>query len=294
MGFLSNASQAIGGSASGSKEAEKQVKKSAQAQNAAINEAVNQLNLDWQPIYDEVNSGYNTALGDLGSAYTNTSGLWGNDISLGNDAVTRLGQLTDPNETYYAEDPGYQWRLQQGLEAAQNSAVARRMGMSGNTLTALNDYAQGAASQEYGNTFNRYLQLAQYGQRADAQQMANEQWYYGNKGNLEVNKSGSLASLMQNKSDAMQNYQLARGGVNSNLYNQKANLALANAPIALASTALAAYMGGGYSGPQQVQGTSTTQQQPQQGYSGTLSNGYNYNSNQMNGQGTSMSSLYGW
>jgi hypothetical protein len=53
-------------------------------------------------------------------------------------------------------DPSYNWRLQQGNMATSN--MANRAGglIGGNALTGLNDYAQGAASQEFGNAFNRF------------------------------------------------------------------------------------------------------------------------------------------
>jgi hypothetical protein len=53
-------------------------------------------------------------------------------------------------------DPSYNWRLQQGNMATSN--MANRAGglIGGNALTGLSDYAQGAASQEFGNAFNRF------------------------------------------------------------------------------------------------------------------------------------------
>lgn len=53
-------------------------------------------------------------------------------------------------------DPGYQFRLQQGLQANQNMANQSGGMLSGNTLQGMQNYAQGAASTEYGNAFNRY------------------------------------------------------------------------------------------------------------------------------------------
>ena len=52
-------------------------------------------------------------------------------------------------------DPGYQFRLQQGTDALQNAAAAKGTLADSGTLKALIDYGQGAASQEYGNIWNR-------------------------------------------------------------------------------------------------------------------------------------------
>lgn len=63
-----------------------------------------------------------------------------------------------PTNVTEQNDPGYQFRLAQGNQALQNSAAARGGLLSGGTAKALNDYAQGSASQEYGNVYNRALQ----------------------------------------------------------------------------------------------------------------------------------------
>ena len=59
------------------------------------------------------------------------------------------------------DDPSYQWRLQQGQQAVERSGAAKGMLGSGNILTALTDYGQGAASSEYGAQFSRMLQGSQ-------------------------------------------------------------------------------------------------------------------------------------
>jgi len=57
-------------------------------------------------------------------------------------------------------DPSYQWRFEQGQDAAQNSMSTNRRG--GSFARAMTDYGQGAASQEYQNVFNRNATLAGY------------------------------------------------------------------------------------------------------------------------------------
>lgn len=48
-------------------------------------------------------------------------------------------------------DPGYDFRIKQGLGAIQNSAASHGTLLTGGTEKALSDYNQAAASQEYGN-----------------------------------------------------------------------------------------------------------------------------------------------
>lgn len=54
-------------------------------------------------------------------------------------------------------DPGFGFRRDQGTQAMQQSAAARGVLNTGGTLQDLIDYGQKAASQEYGNAFNRAL-----------------------------------------------------------------------------------------------------------------------------------------
>ena len=55
------------------------------------------------------------------------------------------------------DDPGYQFRLQEGMKALERSAAARGGVLSGATAKDIANYSQGLASQEYGNAYNRAL-----------------------------------------------------------------------------------------------------------------------------------------
>jgi hypothetical protein len=56
----------------------------------------------------------------------------------------------------FQQDPGYQFDLQQGQQAIQRSAAASGGLVSGQGLTALNNYSQNMASNEFQNAYNRY------------------------------------------------------------------------------------------------------------------------------------------
>lgn len=56
----------------------------------------------------------------------------------------------------FEADPGYGFRMSEGMKALQNSRAGRGMLNSGATLKAITRYGQEAASQEYTNAFNRY------------------------------------------------------------------------------------------------------------------------------------------
>ena len=56
----------------------------------------------------------------------------------------------------FRADPGYGFRLKEGLRAIENSALAGGMGRSGATLRGLTRYGQELGSEEFTNAFNRY------------------------------------------------------------------------------------------------------------------------------------------
>lgn len=65
--------------------------------------------------------------------------------------------------------PGYQFALNTGLKATQNSAAARGLGSSGAALRGAADYSTGLANQNYGQYFNNLMSVANLGENAAAQ-----------------------------------------------------------------------------------------------------------------------------
>ncbi len=88
------------------------------------------------------------SLQNYGSSAESARGAYSNPYE------DRLVQLMN-NPDSIADTNAYKFRFNQGQQALERSAASRGMLNSGNTLAALADYGQGAASQEYGNEFNR-------------------------------------------------------------------------------------------------------------------------------------------
>jgi hypothetical protein len=63
-------------------------------------------------------------------------------------------------------DPGYAFRLSEGRNALAHQAAARGGAVSGQSLKAMQNYAQNTASQEFGNAYNRMAGLASLGPSA--------------------------------------------------------------------------------------------------------------------------------
>ena len=62
--------------------------------------------------------------------------------------------------------PGYQFALQQGLQATQNGYTASGLGQSGAALKGAANYAEGLAGTQYQNLFGNELSTAQLGESA--------------------------------------------------------------------------------------------------------------------------------
>lgn len=66
-----------------------------------------------------------------------------------------------PTMKQLAATPGYQFALQQGLQATQNSYAAQGLGQSGAALKGAAGYAQGLATTTYQNQYENYIQQQQ-------------------------------------------------------------------------------------------------------------------------------------
>lgn len=79
------------------------------------------------------------------------------------------GDPRGQQESAFAEwkrDPGYEWRMSEGIKARDRSAAAKGSLLSGAQRKALDAWGQGLASEEYGNYFNRLAAMAGAGQNA--------------------------------------------------------------------------------------------------------------------------------
>jgi len=94
--------------------------------------------------------------------------LYGTKGADGAAATLPQGLYVDPKSTEfgkyakdfgmsdYEADPGYAFRLKEGMKALDAQAASRGGLISGAALKAANRYGQGYASNEYANAFNRY------------------------------------------------------------------------------------------------------------------------------------------
>jgi len=135
----------------------------------------------------------NTSLGGFGSLLSSYPG----------------GAFQAPTAEQAAQAPGYQFQLQQGNQALQQSAAARGNLLTGGTAEALDAFNQGLAQNDYNNVYNQALQTYGTNYNAFQNQQANQ-----------FNRLASLAGVGQTAANTLGSLgQSAANGVSSNLLN---------------------------------------------------------------------------
>jgi hypothetical protein len=113
----------------------------------------------------------------------------------------------------FQADPGYAFRMSEGLKAVDRQAAARGGLISGGALKASQRYGQDLASQEYQNAYNRYqtnrtnllnpLQSLAGAGQTSANTMGNAAAGYGSEGSNALGGAGTAqANAIQNAANA--------------------------------------------------------------------------------------------
>lgn len=191
--------------------------------------------------------------------------------------------FTAPTDVTEQNDPGYQFRAQQGQQAIDRSAAARGTLLTGGTLKDLEQFGQDYGSGEYQNVYNRALQnyttdynssLTDWTTNYNKASQGYAQAYniFSNNQSNQYNRIANLAGLGQVAASQLGSQGLGYAGLNAstlqngasslgNLYTQGANAGAAgiagvtNAGLsalygALNSKSLYGNGNGGYTGGQ--------------------------------------------
>jgi len=127
-----------------------------------------------------------------------------------------VGNYQDPGDfsmEKFQQDPGYAFRMSEGLKALDRTAAARGGLISGGALKAASRYGQDMASQEYQNAFNRYNQNRTYNSGLFNTNRAYQTGQYNQNRNFntdlyQTNRTNALAplgSLMSSGQNAANN-----------------------------------------------------------------------------------------
>ncbi len=156
------------------------------------------------------------------------------------------GFLNNPFDSYLASkglaggkfdtsNPAYQFQLQQGQRALDNSAAARGMGYSGAQMKASQQYGQGLASQEYdkqynransefGDYYNRLAGLSQGGQQAAGSMAQAGSQYANNASNTFGNLSNAQTGILGQQANARASGYAANANALNGTLNSLTNL----------------------------------------------------------------------
>lgn len=125
-------------------------------------EAAERQRKEYQNAYDQSfgAGSYNEKIKDMGLDATIAYNGLINNPAMWNEWLTGGHAYQAPEAFNFTaddltDDPSYKWRLQQGLDAMQQSQVAGGLNLSGAAAKQINDWAQNEASKEYAAAYGR-------------------------------------------------------------------------------------------------------------------------------------------
>jgi len=180
----------------GSRSKRRAAKRASKAQQKAIQGAINSQNQTFNDI-----RGYQSPYIDTGNTAQNRLlALLGLNDDTGSSDYGKYGR--DFQMSDFEQDPGYAFRLSEGLKALDRQAAVRTGVVSGAALKAAQNYGQEAASQEYQNAFNRYQVNRENRLNPLYRLMGSGQDASNYLGNARLQTGTNIANLMTGKGEA--------------------------------------------------------------------------------------------
>lgn len=181
----------------------------------------------------------NNANTTLGSTLTQQQGALAPYLSAGGSGLSGiLNLLQNPNSnlnqqfsfdpTQIANNPDYQFQLQQGLQATQRALAASGQTGSGGEQKALTQYSQGLASNEIGQAYNQALSTFNTNRQGALSQLQG----YGSLAGIGQQATGQNLQALQNYGNLSSNNTL-----NAGLYTGNTGIAAANTNASLGTNA---------------------------------------------------------
>ncbi|NQZ18743.1 MAG: DNA transfer protein p32 [Bdellovibrionales bacterium] len=135
--------------------------------------------------------------------------------------LTRRFSMAD-----FQKDPGYQFRMDEGLKAIDRSAAARGGLNSGRTLKSLTRFGQDYASNEYSNAYNRFTNdqnniYNKYASLANVGQTANNQLAQAGQ-----NYANQVGANNMGAANAQAASQIASANANSQMVSNLGNIGM--------------------------------------------------------------------
>lgn len=111
----------------------------------------------------------------------------------GGKAITGAFAMTQPGYNH-TTSPGYQFRMDEGMRAIENSGAARGLLGSGGTLKDIIRFSQGTAANDFNDQFNRLSSIAAGGQQVNSNLANVGQNAATNAGNAYMQAANARAS----------------------------------------------------------------------------------------------------
>lgn len=179
---------------------------------------------------DELTGGYDQAIGAQREMFNTARGDLAPYRDFGGNYLAKMrdfqGSRTRPTAESVRSSPGYQFRLNEGTRALDNSAIAKGGLLSGNHLRDVLSYGQDYASNEYDKEVMRDEGLYQ-----------NEFSRLMNLINLGYGAAGGSAGIAQNSGNALAQLYAGRG---------QAGAEIAQFPWKLGAKGAGMFFGGGF------------------------------------------------
>jgi hypothetical protein len=189
--------------------------KAAKAQTQASNASIAEQRRE----YDQSRADMAPWLNTGSSALSKLAGLYG-VTPTGSTAAPTGGTTGAGAYGGFFASPGYQFRLDQGVQAVERSAAAHGLLRSGGAVKAIQRYGEGLASSEYQSFADRLAQMAGVGQNAAQSNAASGANASNNISNALIASGNARASSYANigssinsgLSNMMTAYMFSRGG----------------------------------------------------------------------------------
>lgn len=170
--------------------------------------------------------------------------------NIGMEFTNRLADMQRGGPTAGANmlnmDPGYNFRLGEGMKALERSATARGGLISGGALKAATRYGQDYASNEFGNAYNRVAGLASLGPSSAGVMNNLGTNYSTNAGNIYGNMGTNTGNALLSASAARSSAYTGAGNQFGKYLSSGSNFGGGGAPMSAAGNPMAV---GQYSDP---------------------------------------------
>lgn len=147
-------------------------------------------------------------------------------LQAGSGALAQMQKLNSGDYSSFNASPDYQWTLSEGMKGLDRSAASRGRLYSGGYGEDLTRYAQGAASTQYNNYYNKLQSMANQGQTQATQLGTLGQNYADAFGKSQQNMGNARASGYYGNANTNQGLASGLGNLAANWYggqNQSLN-----------------------------------------------------------------------